>query len=82
MSLRLLQTSICPGQTHGTCWCSLPVTCLHSPLSYTGYISRALLIHFAEALYSIHLTSKYGITDNLTRFKWFVQTLLFGVFSF
>nr|CAB3267085.1 transmembrane protein 254-like [Phallusia mammillata] len=64
-----------------------PVGALYRLLVYT-YPSAiqviyhcALLIHFAEALYSIHLTSKYGITDKSTRFKWFVQTLLFGVFS-
>ena len=34
--------------------------------------------HVVEACYSIHLTKKKKITDPLTRFKWFFQTLIFG----
>jgi len=41
----------------------------------------ALMVHIAEALYSVRSTLQCGVTDGVARFKWFMQTLLFGVFS-
>jgi len=41
----------------------------------------AVALHLTEALMTIPLTLKKGVTDPYTRCKWFLQTALFGIFS-
>ena len=61
-----------------------PIGWLYRFLVYTHPVAIqityhvALVVHFAEAVYSIHLMNSKGITDFSTRVKWFIQTLLFG----
>ncbi|XP_061086397.1 transmembrane protein 254-like [Conger conger] len=50
----------------------------HHSLMYNGWW-LALMIHVAEALYSLKLMNK-GLNNAVT-FLWFVQTFLFGIAS-
>lgn len=52
----------------------------HPPLVKIVYFGT-LLGHFGGAWYTLILTKQFGITDTVTRYKWFVQTLVFGIFS-
>lgn len=41
----------------------------------------ALVVHIVESIISIHVTAKKGVTDPTTRFKWWLSTLILGIFS-
>ncbi|XP_058045509.1 transmembrane protein 254 isoform X3 [Ahaetulla prasina] len=52
----------------------------HKRVFHVGY-AVAWLLHIGEACLSIWLCNKKGITDSKTQLRWFVQTLLCGIFS-
>ncbi|XP_060549680.1 transmembrane protein 254 isoform X1 [Pantherophis guttatus] len=52
----------------------------HKPVFHVGY-AVIWLLHIGEACLSIWLCNKKGITESKTQLRWFVQTLLCGLFS-
>ncbi|XP_066478021.1 transmembrane protein 254 [Tiliqua scincoides] len=53
----------------------------HNTLLKIGYVG-CWLIHVAEAFISFKLFEVKGITDTVTKLKWFIQTIFFGFGSF
>jgi len=51
------------------------------PMTIQVIYHSAVAVHIGEAFYSLHVMNKKGITDRLTKFKWFVQTLVLGIGS-
>uniref|UniRef100_A0A087XGG7 Transmembrane protein 254 n=3 Tax=Poecilia TaxID=8080 RepID=A0A087XGG7_POEFO len=52
----------------------------HADLMYKGWWA-AVVVHVLEALYALKLCSDKGINHPNTRWRWFVQTFLFGYAS-
>lgn len=40
-----------------------------------------VIIHAVESIISIRVTAKKGVTDPTARFKWWLSTLILGIFS-
>ena len=85
------------GLWMGFCMCFSPDSVPHAYLSYAGklyhymafeaptfkwtFCTVAAIVHVGESLIALHLTSRKGVTDPWTRFKWWISVLLFGMFS-
>ncbi|CAK8690832.1 unnamed protein product [Clavelina lepadiformis] len=64
-----------------------PIGLLYTFLAFThpwairSIYGFAVTGHIVGAISTLYLTKKKGISDSTTRFKWFIQTLIFGIGS-